>query len=94
MSDLVERLKDYGVLMKSDLMLRAADEIERLNEKLPCGHRKIDMDDSYGGCVFCGFKDGYEEYEAEIERLNSLAKDAILSLTDEIGTGADPVAFV
>lgn len=45
---------------------KAADEIEQLQEKLPCGHRKIDMDDSYGGCVFCGFKDGYHEYEAEI----------------------------
>lgn len=48
---------------------RAADEIEQLLEKLPCGHRKIDMDDSYGGCVFCQYRDGYEEYEEEIERL-------------------------
>ena len=32
---------------------RQAEEIERLNEKLACGHRKVDMDDSYGGCIFC-----------------------------------------
>ncbi len=47
-------------------------EIGQLSQKLDCGHRKVDMDDSYGGCVFCGFKNGYEEYEAELEQWESL----------------------
>lgn len=33
-------------------------------------------------------------HSTEVERLNKLAQDAILSLTDEIGFGDDPVAFV
>lgn len=31
---------------------------------------------------------------AKIERLNTLATDAITHLTDEVGAGDDPVAFV
>ena len=41
-------------------------ELTNLNVLLPCGHRKVDMDDSYGECVFCNFKRGYEEYEVEL----------------------------
>ena len=38
--------------------------------------------------------DKLEAKDAEIERLNTLAADAIKYLTDEIGVGDDPVAFV
>lgn len=48
-----------------------AGEVERLNEKLPCGHRKVDMSDSYGGCVLCQYKDGYHEYEEAVEALRA-----------------------
>lgn len=45
-------------------------ENERLSAKLPCGHPK-ELDDSYGGCVLCGFRDGYHQYENEIEALRA-----------------------
>src|SRR3990167_1452960 len=40
-------------------------ELANLNVLLPCGHRKVDNDDSYGECVFCSFKNGYHEFERE-----------------------------
>jgi hypothetical protein len=50
--------------------------IAALEAELACGHRKIDMDDSYGGCVFCGFRTGYEEYEKENEKLEARLAEA------------------
>ncbi len=53
----------------------AQERVEELEARLVCGHRKADNDDSYGGCVFCGFKDGYHEYEAELKEAEArLAK--------------------
>jgi predicted nucleic acid-binding Zn-ribbon protein len=36
---------------------------------MPCGHRKIDWDDSYGECVACQYKRGYWDNEKEHEQL-------------------------
>src|SRR3990167_6432257 len=38
-------------------------EIERLNERFPCGHRKIDWDDSYCECVACKIKQMADDYD-------------------------------
>lgn len=42
---------------------RLAGENERLKARLPCGHHKEAWDDSYGGCVFCGYKKAADECE-------------------------------
>ena len=39
------------------------EEIERLEVRFPCGHRKIDWDDSYGECVFCKFRQMAFDYD-------------------------------
>ena len=40
-----------------------------LEKRLTCGHRQVDMDDASGGCVFCIYRAGYEEYEARLARV-------------------------
>ena len=42
-------------------------EIEELENKFPCGHRKIDWDDSYGNCVICQTKLFNNELEEDLE---------------------------
>lgn len=74
-----EKPVSYGTMHVPDDPRDA--EIERLraeNENLPCGHRKRDMDDSYGGCMFCqamasinSDDDEAERLEAEIELLQA-----------------------
>ena len=46
-------------------------QLAKLDEKLSCGHRKLDHDDSYGGCTFCGFANGYHEYERDNDKLEA-----------------------
>ncbi len=56
--------------------------ILELEDKFPCGHRKIDWDDSYGECVACRMKEYADKFddqvgvqiklEEEIKRLNNL----------------------
>ena len=60
-------------------------------------HRYIDVQE--GNLTTARANEGAWEATAqghyeEVHRLTGLAKDAIKSLTDEIGTGDDPVAFV
>ena len=51
-------------------------QLAKLDEKLSCGHRKLDHDDSYGGCTFCGFANGYHEYERDNDKLEA-ERDAL-----------------
>ena len=68
-----ERIEQMGQEVASGITkmgdLRA--ELANLNVLLPCGHRKVDMDDSYGECVFCTYKRGYEEYETELRQAHA-----------------------
>lgn len=54
-------------------------ENAKLEVRLPCGHREVDMDDSYGECVLCKYKNLYEEIEKELEaaeaRIDELFQD-------------------
>lgn len=61
---------------------RLRADLANLNVLLPCGHRKVDMDDSYGKCVFCQFRDGYHEFERE---LTEVRKDTETWRTLSIG---------
>jgi uncharacterized small protein (DUF1192 family) len=44
------------VLQAAADIAQLKDEIAKLNNKLPCGHRLVDWDDSYGGCAFCAIQ--------------------------------------
>lgn len=72
----IERLKeldrigreDHHRLMADNAALKAEiaklkAEKKRLNERFPCGHRKIDWDDSYGECVACKIKEQASDYD-------------------------------
>ncbi len=50
-------------------------EYVKETELLACGHRKKDNDDSYGGCVFCTYKNGYEEQDDAIDRWEEALKE-------------------
>lgn len=73
MSDIASALRSAEAEVKQ---LRAdrdrlAAELARLNEHLPCGHRKADMDNSYGDCILCITAKGLHEFEADNERLEA-----------------------
>ena len=38
-------------------------QLAKLEEKFPCGHRKVDWDDSYGECVACHFIEMAGDYD-------------------------------
>jgi hypothetical protein len=72
--------EDLSSLDRNDeTMLALRSELEKEREKLICGHRKIDWDDSYGGCAFCGLKelaDKADDYLGELNRMNDRYKEA------------------
>lgn len=58
-------------------------ERDRLAEKLSCGHRKADWDDSYGGCVACSAIDAMHKIDAvekERDELRARVKELDLNL--------------
>ena len=68
--------EDCQLLQDKNEIERLQGELETLNERMECGHRKVDMDDSYGGCVFCQFKTGYEDADTENEKLQTERDEA------------------
>ena len=50
--------------------------LAEVEARLPCGHRKIDNDDSYGGCALCTLQRCSLEADDEIEALEAKLKDA------------------
>jgi len=41
-------------------------KIKKLEEKFPCGHRRLDWDDSYGNCVVCSLKEDADKYDDQL----------------------------
>jgi predicted nuclease with TOPRIM domain len=82
-SELVERVKELEGNANVQLAMHYKDRIDELEAEVErldtCLDQQLDVN---------------EKLADENERLNNLAKDAILSLTDEVGVGEDPVAFV
>lgn len=59
-------LQSDGTIDQKDMAdaLRAATaRVAELEERLPCGHRKTDWDDGYGGCSFCSIKRIHDAHE-------------------------------
>jgi DNA repair exonuclease SbcCD ATPase subunit len=78
-----DRLSD-GMLYRKlgQALTTLQSENERLTAKLSCGHNKAQNDDSYGGCVTCGWhamerKRDIDDaaYEAIIAQLRARVKD-------------------
>ena len=59
------------------------EENERVNERFPCGHRKLDWDDSYGGCVACSAIAAMQSEDTKDARIARL--EAALRVVDGHG---------
>jgi len=46
-----------------DAAREAEAKVKELENKFPCGHRKVDWDDSYGNCVACQLKEYADKYD-------------------------------
>lgn len=45
---------------------RLEGELATLKEKFPCGHRRVDWDDSYGNCVACTLQEYADKYDHQL----------------------------
>lgn len=62
----IHYLREGHTLTGFDMLMleKLSDGIKKLNDKFPCGHRKIDWDDSYGECVACVKSKVANEYDS------------------------------
>lgn len=52
----------------SDAIRAMCERAQVAEERFPCGHRVVDWDDSYGGCVACITRTAMLELEEELTR--------------------------
>lgn len=69
----------------------AVERVVEFEQKFPCGHRKIDWDDSYGECVACKIHERADDYE-KLPLTIIECHDQIAELEQELGVGRELVA--
>jgi len=76
--------------------------LEKVEERFPCRHRKVDWDDSYGSCGACVIKEYADKYDDQLGVQVELEKEKEQSeyfrleyntLTDELAKEKERVAF-
>ena len=90
----IERLQALNGQLTADLV--------SINEKFPCGHRKDDWDDSYGGCALCPMREMAFDYDQlphevvechdEIERLKAELGEIKAVPRDSVDIGHEKIA--
>jgi hypothetical protein len=65
---------------------RLQSALAAAQQKLSCGH-PVALDDSYGGCVLCKYRSGYEEYERELTAAQQRIADLESELENERARG-------
>lgn len=84
----VAKLEQDNKELREDAVSAIAEvrgEITKLNERFPCGHRKADLDDSYGRCVACTAIAAMHESDgkdARIAELESLYRELETAIND------------